>query len=442
MSTPLTQSEKVKLGAEDAWPYFRYMTDFVGFTPEDAKTIRASGLIIEKYIPDIVAAFYAHILHYPPTRKHFLKKDGTIDQDYLQKRMHHLTNFWRRTAAGQYDEEYARYVDYVGRAHTSHGADPNIYIAERYVIGQVGFMQNAITTALIRELHEYDPELEESSVRAWNMLMMIILEMLARAYREEHELEGGEGAPKVDKDAIRQLAIDTYEAGLGLGKPILFKDVNVARVDEIPNGERKIVQVDDLSIGVFHHKGQWFAVRNHCLHRGGPVATGCLEGDTLTCPWHGYQYDVTTGRLLVDPTTKLETYPITILADEIHLQVPETQGDTTPVEPQAPAAKPALQENQFHAAELAPGQARLVHLDGVPVAVFNVDGSFFATQNNCTHVGGPLSEGALHGSTVICPWHGSCFNVTTGEVECGPAKKSLQTFVVTVLDGIVTVESA
>jgi hypothetical protein len=133
------------------------MAEFIGFTDKDASAIHESGLVIEKHIPEIVAQFYTHLLSYPPTRTHFLKADGTVDQEYLQLRMHHLTNFWRRTASGKYDDDYARYVDYVGRAHTSHGADPNIYIAERYVIGQVGFMQHGISQALTQELHEYDP---------------------------------------------------------------------------------------------------------------------------------------------------------------------------------------------------------------------------------------------------------------------------------------------
>lgn len=123
MVTPLSREEKIKRGAEDAGRYFRYIAEFVGFTQDDANTIKESGLIIEKYLPEIVSQFYAHLLRYPPTRKHFLKKDGTIDRDYVQLRMHHLTNFWRRTAAGKYDDDYARYIDYVGRAHTSHGAD-------------------------------------------------------------------------------------------------------------------------------------------------------------------------------------------------------------------------------------------------------------------------------------------------------------------------------
>jgi hypothetical protein len=53
-------------------------------------------LIIEKHLPDIIAGFYVQLLQYPPTRKFFLRKDGTIDEEYLRLRMFHQSHFWRR----------------------------------------------------------------------------------------------------------------------------------------------------------------------------------------------------------------------------------------------------------------------------------------------------------------------------------------------------------
>jgi uncharacterized protein YbjT (DUF2867 family) len=97
----------------------------------------------------------------------------------------------------------------------------------------------------------------------------------------------------------------------------------------------------------------------------------------------------------------------------------------------------ALEDNEFRVSELPPGSARLVA--GV-VAVFNVAGAFYATQNECTHLRGPLCEGKLEGSTVTCPWHGSQFDVCTGKVLVGPAKAALQTYRVTVEGDIGRVE--
>src|SRR5881628_2918512 len=76
-------------------------------------------------------------------------------------------------------------------------------------------------------------------------------------------------------------------------------------------------------------------------------------------------------------------------------------------------------------AEIAPGQARMVEVNDKEIALFNVDGSFYAIDNACTHVGGPLSEGELDGPRVTCGWHGSIFNVTTGEVLGPPAARGV-----------------
>jgi len=461
---------------QDAGRYFRYMSEFVGFGPADAAAIRKSSLIIEKHLPAVIGRFYTNLLQYPPTRKFFLKKDGTVDEPYLQLRMYHQANFWRRTAGGEYDDDYAHFVDYVGRAHTTRGADPRLFIEERYVIGMVGFVQHAIVDALQRELREYNPELEMAAVKAWNKLCMVILEMLSRAYGHERNSETFGQLIAVDPQEIHDMSVAMYEKSLNLRRRYEFTDVVVGGEDEIPDGERKIIQAENLSIGVFHHNGQWYAIRNLCLHRGGPVAAGRLEGDNIICPWHGYTYDVTTGKLLLDPTARRDTYPVKIVDGQVIVTVPVNDDDQEEAKieigagplsaaedagaaataaaladetvPQAAQSATAagdgarvLKKNEFLAAALNPGEIGLVEVDGEEVAVYNVDGEFFATENGCTHVGGPLNEGELNGDEVVCPWHASCFNVKTGAVSCPPAKTPLRTFKVTVEGEIGRVEA-
>ena len=324
MATPITPAVMPKRGAEDAGRYFRYMAEFVGFTRADAETIAQTRPIIEKHLPSIVADFYDQLLRYQPTRKLFLKPDGTIDQEYVEKRMLFQINFWLRTATGVFDDDYASYVDYVGRAHTSRGADPNVYVAERYVIGMVGFMQRAIDQALHSELHETDLSAEDRAEAAWGKLLMVILEMLSRAYGNERAAETFDPLVSVDGDMVSTLAEQAFSEAVGKSAALRSRDVVVGQVDDVEEGERKIVQVGALSVGVFHHKGSWYAIENHCLHRGGPVATGALTADILTCPWHGFQYNLTNGQLLLDKNAILRTFPVTIQNGEIHLQVPES----------------------------------------------------------------------------------------------------------------------
>jgi len=430
MEVVSNQNMAAKQGAEDSERYFQYMAQFVDFNEADAETIKQTRSIVEKHLPELVAKFYSHLLRHPPTRRFFLKKDGSIDQPYVELRMRHLTNFWLHAARGVYDNGFAGYVDYVGRAHTSHGADPRIYVAERYVIGQVGFMQHAISEAISKELRHVDEAFEIRAIEAWDKLMMVILEMLSRAYGNEREAETFDAIQPIDQQMVERLAEEAVELEEGRGPAVVYKDIVAARLDEIPEGERKILNIDNLSIGLFHHKGRWYALRNLCLHRGGPVCTGMLEGDTLTCPWHGFQYNVTDGHLLVDENEHLDSYRVEPRNGELHLFVPDHAAVTEP---------PKLQENEFGASDVAAGQIRLVRVDGDNVAVFNVDGTFFATQEACTHQGGPLSEGTVEGKCITCPIHGSRFDVATGAVVRGPATRPLKTYGVEVKDGIASV---
>lgn len=75
-----------------------------------------------------------------------------------------------------------------------------------------------------------------------------------------------------------------------------------------------------------------------------------------------------------------------------------------------------------------PGLSIRVMVEGTPVAVFAVDGDLYGLDARCTHVGGPLDRGQLHGATVTCPLHGSQFDVRTGEVRRGPATRPEKTY--------------
>ena len=103
----------------------------------------------------------------------------------------------------------------------------------------------------------------------------------------------------------------------------------IATVDEIPPGERKIVEVAGRSIGVFNLDGAFFALRNRCPHQGGPLCSGTLSGlitasapgaysysragEIVRCPWHGWEFDIRTGQSWCDPThVRVRSYAVTI----------------------------------------------------------------------------------------------------------------------------------
>jgi 3-phenylpropionate/trans-cinnamate dioxygenase ferredoxin subunit len=77
--------------------------------------------------------------------------------------------------------------------------------------------------------------------------------------------------------------------------------------------------------------------------------------------------------------------------------------------------------------ELPPGGKMLAEVDGRPIALFNVDGTYYAIDDVCTHDGGPLAEGELRGAEIQCPRHGARFDVRTGKALCLPAFEPVTT---------------
>lgn len=87
--------------------------------------------------------------------------------------------------------------------------------------------------------------------------------------------------------------------------------------------------------------------------------------------------------------------------------------------------------------ELLPGEHRVVWDGDVAIAVFNIDGDLYAVEDVCTHDGGDLATGELHGYDIECPRHGARFDVRTGAVLCPPAYEPIAKFPVKIEDDAV-----
>lgn len=90
--------------------------------------------------------------------------------------------------------------------------------------------------------------------------------------------------------------------------------------------------------------------------------------------------------------------------------------------------------------EIDSGSAKLVEVDGKEIALFNVNGEFYAIANECSHVGGPLCEGDIEDDKVICPWHGAEFDIKSGEALCDPAEGPVESYKVIVDGNIIKIE--
>jgi nitrite reductase/ring-hydroxylating ferredoxin subunit len=91
-------------------------------------------------------------------------------------------------------------------------------------------------------------------------------------------------------------------------------------------------------------------------------------------------------------------------------------------------------------ADVAVGSAIKVERDGLELAVFNIDGDFYVTDDQCTHGPGSLSEGYIDGDVVECNFHQGQFNIRTGEVVLPPCFVPVKTYPVVVADGMVVIE--
>lgn len=99
------------------------------------------------------------------------------------------------------------------------------------------------------------------------------------------------------------------------------KLVRVATASELLPGQGKVVKADDLEIALFNVGGSFHAIGNACLHRGGPLGEGSLEGLLVTCPWHGWEYDVTTGVSRIDSAMRVPVYRTEVNGGEVFIEL-------------------------------------------------------------------------------------------------------------------------
>ena len=95
----------------------------------------------------------------------------------------------------------------------------------------------------------------------------------------------------------------------------------VASTSDIPTGSGKVVEAGGKTIAVFNCDGSFYAVDNTCKHRGGPLGEGSLSGTTVTCPWHGWEYDVTSGACQMDPSIAVQKFDVKVDGNDILVSV-------------------------------------------------------------------------------------------------------------------------
>ncbi len=98
--------------------------------------------------------------------------------------------------------------------------------------------------------------------------------------------------------------------------------IKVATVGELAPGQAKRVEVQGKAIALFNLGGSYHAIDDTCTHRGGPLSEGDVEGQVVTCPWHGATFDVTTGRVTGPPARAgVTSYPTRVHGADIEVEV-------------------------------------------------------------------------------------------------------------------------
>jgi nitrite reductase (NADH) small subunit/3-phenylpropionate/trans-cinnamate dioxygenase ferredoxin subunit len=91
----------------------------------------------------------------------------------------------------------------------------------------------------------------------------------------------------------------------------------IANARDVPPGTMCIVSVQGRAVALCNVEGTFHAIDNACPHRGGPLGEGELDGTVVTCPWHGWRWDVTTGASLTNPALRVGRLPVTVQGDDV-----------------------------------------------------------------------------------------------------------------------------
>ena len=97
--------------------------------------------------------------------------------------------------------------------------------------------------------------------------------------------------------------------------------VKMATLDELPPGSAKEVAYEGRIYALFNDAGVIAAIDGVCPHQGGPLAEGRLDGTTVTCPWHGWRFDVRTGKTPLGPKIRQPVYEVKVEGQDVLVQV-------------------------------------------------------------------------------------------------------------------------
>ena len=97
--------------------------------------------------------------------------------------------------------------------------------------------------------------------------------------------------------------------------------IRVARRGDIAEGRGKVIEAGGRAIALFHANGEFYAINNACLHQGGPLGEGEVYGARVICPWHGWEYDLSTGCNVDEPSMKLGCFAVKVEGEDVLVEI-------------------------------------------------------------------------------------------------------------------------
>lgn len=172
---------------------FKWVTEFIGFDEDDISTITGAAELLAPIVPALVDAVYEKLFEYDATKRHFLPRQHgytgevpatldelTLDHPQVQYRKKHLSEYLVRLVTGPYDARMVKYLDNVGKLHTTEAGNPEIHVPQVQMNALMGFVADAINNVIL-DL-EISGDAKAQAIRSFSKLLWIQNDLINRHY--------------------------------------------------------------------------------------------------------------------------------------------------------------------------------------------------------------------------------------------------------------------
>lgn len=172
---------------------FSYLTEFMGFSPEDIAAIHNAAGLLAPLVPQLVDAVYVKLFGYDATKRHFVPRqfgyEGempadinalSLDHAQIRFRKEHLGNYLKRLVTGEYNAKMVEYLDFVGKIHTPRAGSKELNIPLVQMNALMGFVSDALIATILG--FKLDPQTQAGTLRAFNKLLWLQNDLIVRHY--------------------------------------------------------------------------------------------------------------------------------------------------------------------------------------------------------------------------------------------------------------------